>query len=779
MARPYRLIIWGPGEVGGAVLRAAHASDRFEIVGVKVFSPHKHGKDAGELVGIGPIGVKATRKKAEILALDADCVIVTPQPRAVLEGIDADVIDLLESGKSVVSTAAYHDVAMPNWFNRAGSPTARLREIAHTRGAAVHAWERLALWLVRALTAIRALDPITDVLFRPVANRRIPARASAARLLQACKAGNSALHGTGVHPTFMVERLLMRMCRALSKVSHIRFAESGDFARAPEGMWGGLSFFGFGRDPRDLDADWVVAKAGDFYYGDLIGNVAHALHGARPDEVRLERSLRGIPAARDLQVGSTVIEAGTTAALHMVHRGYLGDHCFFTNEECWYLGADNAYHGDDVPFGRIPAHGGYTFEITGEPASIRGQISSSEPHPGMNHAITTMSVNALLDAVGPVCRARPGVIIDDARPQYRPEEAVEPERAPERAASGQRRPYRVVVLGSDEAGAAVRVGAQADARFELVEVASRDDVLAAEVDCVVVTREPGAASEDAGALVVASLEAGKDVVTTAAEGVPAGRLREACERGGASVHRIGFHATWVIERTVMTMVQGVSAVRHIRVVEALDLAVTPERRREAAALGLGEGAGGEGATEEGAAGGETELQPAGSEHLAHVIATVARDLYAGAATSVRIERTCRRIPAERRLTIEGGLVIEPGTVAATCTIHRGYVEGRCFFTSEQWRYLGAEDARRGEDLPYGGFRGATSYAVQIQADPADLEAQWELEPVGAADPIAGGCARMILDAIGPVCEAGPGILLEDPRPRYQHDDRVERDRDRG
>ncbi len=41
-------------------------------------------------------------------------MIVTPQPRAVLEGLDADVIALLESGKSVVSTAAYHNVAMPN-----------------------------------------------------------------------------------------------------------------------------------------------------------------------------------------------------------------------------------------------------------------------------------------------------------------------------------------------------------------------------------------------------------------------------------------------------------------------------------------------------------------------------------------------------------------------------------------------------------------------------------------------------------------------------------------
>jgi hypothetical protein len=422
MRKP-RLIIWGPGEVGGAVLRAAHASGRFEIVGVKVFSPHKNGRDAGELVGIGPIGVRATLSKAEILALDADCAIVTPQPRAVLEGLDTDVIDLLESGKCVVSTAAYHDVEMSNWFNRARTPTARLREIAHTEGAAAKAWERAALAMVRAATAVRAFDPITNAVLGPVANRRVPARATPTRLLDACRKGKSALHGTGVHPTFMVERLLMRLAQPLAGIRHVAFAESGDFAAAPEGMWGGLSFFGFGRDPSELGPDWVVARAGDFYYGDAIGNAAFALYGAPPEDVRVERAFRGIPAPRDLQVGKTLIRAGTTAALHMIHRGYLGDHHFFTNEECWYLGAENAYHGECVPFGGLPSHGGYAFSITGD-TSARGQIAFPHVRPGDTHPITAASVQALLDAVEPVCELAPGIVIDEPRPRPRSGPAV-------------------------------------------------------------------------------------------------------------------------------------------------------------------------------------------------------------------------------------------------------------------------------------------------------------------------------------------------------------------
>lgn len=757
-AEPYRLIIWGPGVVGGAALRAAAANDKFAIVGVKVFNPHKDGKDAGELVGIAPIGVKASRSKAEILALDADCVIVTPQPRSILEGLDLDVIDLLESGKSVISTAAYHDVAMPNWFTQARSPTARLREIARTPGAASRAWERGALWGVRMLTSFPVFDPITDLVLRPFADRRVPARATPARLLQACRMGQSALHGTGVHPTFMVERLLMRMCSALSRVSHIRFVEAFDFSRAPEGLWGGLGFFGFGRDPGELDAAWIVAKAGDFYYGDVIGNVAHGLYGARPADVRVERSLRGIPAVKDIQVGSHLIAAGTTAALHMTHRGYLGDHHFFTNEEIWYLGAENAYFGEDVPFGGLPAHGGYTFKISGEPANIQGQIAWPELDPKMDHPITTMSVNALLDAVEPVCSARPGILIDDAGLYYRYDDG-----APLRTARRQQgAPHRVIIWGPENVRDALIQEAQADANIAVLPVTSRSELLTVEADCVVILRDPLTPPNEMDGMVLSLLEAGKNVLSIAADNLPTPRLREACQRGGASIHRFDFYTTFMIERIVMTMVQGLSAVRHLRIVEALDLSTTPERRRVAAGLGFGQDP----------ARLEANTSPTPILNLIHVIATVAHDLYGVAANGVRIEHTRRWISAERTFSIDG-LVIEPGTAVAMCTIHHGYIEDRLFFTSEIWRYLGSENAHRGGELPYGGFQGTASYTIQIQADPANLESQWEFEPTGTLGPVSSGSIRMILDAIDPVCEAEAGILIADPSPRYQHDDRAE------
>ncbi|HEX2686314.1 MAG TPA: hypothetical protein VHN14_06835 [Kofleriaceae bacterium] len=319
--------------------------------------------------------------------------------------------------------------------------------------------------------------------------------------------------------------------------------------------------------------------------------------------------------------------------------------------------------------------------------------------------------------------------------------------------------YRVILWGPGDEADAVMQAARADPRFEVIAVASREELLTAEADCVVVATDPMTPSIDLDAVVLGLLESGKNVVSIAADTLPAARLREACQRGGASIHRIGCLATLMISRMVMTMVQGLCAVRHIRIVEALDLLSTPERRSAAWALGFGRDAAGFDDD-------SRDSPPAGSGNLAHVIAMVARDLYAAAATNVRIERTWRRIPAERGFAIEGGPVIEAGTVAAICAIHRGYVDDRLFFTSEEWRYLGPDHAYRGDDLPYGGFRGPVSYAIQIQADPADLESQWDLERSGPVDLVSGSYARMILDAIGPVCEAEPGVLLEDPSPRY-------------
>ena len=61
-------------------------------------SEEKVGKDVGEIVGSGPLGVTATNSVDEILALDADCVLYAP-----LMPNPEEVAAILRSGKNVVT----------------------------------------------------------------------------------------------------------------------------------------------------------------------------------------------------------------------------------------------------------------------------------------------------------------------------------------------------------------------------------------------------------------------------------------------------------------------------------------------------------------------------------------------------------------------------------------------------------------------------------------------------------------------------------------------------
>lgn len=456
--RRKRIVIWGPGEIGGAVTRAALSRDDLEIVGAKVFSPHKHGRDLGELVGIDRIGIHATLSAEDILALKPDCIVMAPQPRAVVEGLDRDVIRILESGINVITSAAYHNVSMPNWLASAQSPSALFREVAHTRGMARNRREELALSVLGGLVSLmdsgifaRVLPPLLDRILTPALGKHF--RATPRELLAACAKGGSALHGTGVHPTFMAERVAMSLAGLVDDVRHVRFIEAADFSFMPDGMWGGLDLLGFGRPVEELDERFLIARAGDFYYGDVIGNVAHMLYGVPNSSVRVERSFRAIPAERDIKVGSTVIRKGCAAALHMTHKGHLGTHHFFTNEECWYLGPDREFRGEQLPFGNFATPLSYTVDVAGASQRARMQLSMDGVgragellrldnaatadqrctngqllrKEGISNPITNATAMAILDAVVPVCEMRGhGVVIDDVLPAYRNAEKSSP-----------------------------------------------------------------------------------------------------------------------------------------------------------------------------------------------------------------------------------------------------------------------------------------------------------------------------------------------------------------
>jgi hypothetical protein len=167
----YKVIQWATGEVGKHALRETLRNPQLELVGVRVYSEAKDGRDAGEIVGLPATGVLATRDRDALLALDADCVIHSPLSSSMQE-MDDDVVALLESCKNVISTAGYY------------APDVRGAEVL-------------------------------------------------ARIEKACAAGGTTLLGTGIEPGFMFERVAPTLTGMCADLDHIRLVESIDAARHP------------------------------------------------------------------------------------------------------------------------------------------------------------------------------------------------------------------------------------------------------------------------------------------------------------------------------------------------------------------------------------------------------------------------------------------------------------------------------------------------------------------------------------------------------------------
>jgi 4-hydroxy-tetrahydrodipicolinate reductase len=102
---PIKVIQWSTGNVGRYTLRAILNHPELELAGVWVHSEKKTGRDAGELCGIGDVGVRATNDAEAVLDTDAEvvCYTATADLR-LLEAVE-DVCKILRAGKNVVSSS--------------------------------------------------------------------------------------------------------------------------------------------------------------------------------------------------------------------------------------------------------------------------------------------------------------------------------------------------------------------------------------------------------------------------------------------------------------------------------------------------------------------------------------------------------------------------------------------------------------------------------------------------------------------------------------------------
>lgn len=257
----YRVIQWGTGNVGAFALRCIVQHPELELTGVLVHTSAKVGKDAGELAGLSPVGVRATNDVEAVLALDADCVCYTSTADLrPFEAID-DMCRILASGKNVVSCSVVPLVHPKSFF-----PDVR---------------EKLA---------------------------------------RACEEGKSSFFTSGIDPGFANDLLPLVLSGLSGYWSRVHVLEIINYATYNQPV---VLFetMGFGK-PIDHVPLLLTPGTLEFGWGGTIRLLAEGL-GVVLDAITASYEKR--PAVRPIEICGRVVEPGTMAALRFVVRGMVGD----------------------------------------------------------------------------------------------------------------------------------------------------------------------------------------------------------------------------------------------------------------------------------------------------------------------------------------------------------------------------------------------------------------------------------------------------------------------
>lgn len=168
--KKYRVVQWATGNVGMRSLRAVIEHPNMTLVGVYVHSKEKAGRDAGELCGLNPIGVKATTSLDDIIALKPDCVLYMPQGT----NFD-DLCRMLASGINIVTTRGdFHNPAFLDPALRK-----RVEEACKKGDSSIHSTGSSPGFITEAVPIVllslqRRLDCVTIDEFADLSSRNSP-----------------------------------------------------------------------------------------------------------------------------------------------------------------------------------------------------------------------------------------------------------------------------------------------------------------------------------------------------------------------------------------------------------------------------------------------------------------------------------------------------------------------------------------------------------------------------------------------------------------------------
>ena len=258
----YRVAQWSTGNVGRHTIAGIDARPDLELVGVWVSSEAKHGKDAGELAGLGrELGVTATTDADAILALEPDCIVHTAMAdHRLTEAVD-DLAGFLRGGVNVVSSGPVF-----------------LQYPEHDAAAAMAE----------------------------------PVRKAAAE-------GGASIWVNGIDPGFANDWLPLVLSSVSERIEEVRCLEILDYSTYDQPMVL-FDIMGFGRPVDDVP---MLLQPGvlTMAWGSVVYQIAAGLDVALDG---IEEHYERLPAPETIEIASGTIAEGTAAALRFEVRGMRG-----------------------------------------------------------------------------------------------------------------------------------------------------------------------------------------------------------------------------------------------------------------------------------------------------------------------------------------------------------------------------------------------------------------------------------------------------------------------
>lgn len=330
-----RVIQWATGNVGKAAVEGIVSHPELELVGAWVHSPDKVGRDVGELCGIEEMGVTATNKMDEIVALRPDCVLYAP-----LLPNRAEVTELLQAGINVVTPL--------NWF--------------------------------------------------------YPGSRDVGDLRAACEKGGVTLHGTGIHPGGITERLPLSIAALSRAVTHVRAEEFSDIR-----SYGAVDVIRnimlFGQTPSQAKQSPMLMLLTEGF-SQSIEMIADALGFALDPEIHRSHEVSVATVPIESPIG--VIEPGLVAAQRFTWEGVVRGEPVVTARTNWFMGEESL----DPSWSFGPEGERFEVEVTGDPTiktTFHGfHPESNEAGLRRNPGIVATAIHCV-SAIPYVCAAEPGI----------------------------------------------------------------------------------------------------------------------------------------------------------------------------------------------------------------------------------------------------------------------------------------------------------------------------------------------------------------------------------